>query len=198
MKKIIGFIVLLLPFCADAVSVEADLSAFFPTTSVIQEIYGNVWPDVAVAIDHIQPFEKVPELSFFGSVDYLFKHGQSIACNLACHQDTRIRLIPLTFGLKWIHTFNDRVEVYVGAAPKYYFMHIHNDSAFVPCSSSKNGCGGYATAGTFLYPTEHFMMNIFLSYSYMNFSAPCSTATLVGFRTNVSGVNLGLGMGWNF
>lgn len=146
----------------------------------------------------MQPFKRVPQLSFFGGVDYLFAKGHSFTCNLICQQDTHIRLVPLTAGLKWIQTINDRVEVYVGAAPKYYFMHIHNETSFVPCFSSQNGCGGYATTGAFFYPTEHFMMNIFLSYSYMNFAAPCSTPEFIGFRTNVSGLNLGLGMGWDF
>lgn len=198
MKKIIALYLLAFPFCADAVSLEADISAFFPLDSVIQGIYGNLLPDVGIAIDHMQPFERAPELSFFGQVDYIFGKGRSIGCNLACHQNTHIRLIPLTAGLKWIRTINDRVEVYVGAAPKYYFMHIHNDTSFVPCTSNEHGCGGYGVAGAFFYPVEHFMMNIFLSYSYIKFHAPCSTPAFIGFSTNVAGFNFGFGMGWNF
>ena len=196
MKRVYSFIVLMLPIYVQAVSIEVDGSAFFPTHNITREIYGAVWPDVAITVDHLQPFDAIEQLSFFVAADFLFKHGRS----LCFKQETYIRLIPLTFGLKWIQTINDRVEVYAGLAPKYYWMHIKNESAYVPCSSNQNGCGGYVTVGTFIYPTQHFMIDWFLSYSYMNFKAPCSTQNplVIGFRTDVSGINFGVGFGWNF
>jgi outer membrane protein len=127
-------------------------------------------------------------------MNYIFKHGKS----LNCKQDTHIRLVPLTIGLKWIEDVNDRIEVYGGVAPKYYFMHIKNESSFVPDSSKKHGCGAYITAGAFFYPVGSLMINLFVSYSYMNFSAPCCTPDFTAFSTNVSGIDIGAGLGCDF
>ena len=77
-------------------------------------------------------------------------------------------------------------------------MHIKNYSDYVPCLSNQHGCGALATTGFFIYPQEHFMVNVFFSYSYMKFKAPCSKLAYTGFSTNVSGLNLGLGLGWDF
>ena len=197
MRKIlscIALVTLFLPVFIDAVSVEFSANTFFPINETIQDIYGNVWPDVALIIDHIQPFDRVPQLSFFGQIDYLFKDGFS----LDFHQATTIQLVPITFGVKWIEPFRDDVELYFGIAPKYYFMYTTNDSTYVPSSSNENGCGILANIGTFIYPTEHFMIDVFLSYSYMNFAAPASTSQVSGFETNVSGFNLGVGLGYDF
>ena len=197
MRKILNCIALLTLFpstIAQAVSVEATVNTFFPINETIQGIYGDVWPDVALIVDHIQPFDRVPQLSFFGQIDYLFKDGFS----LDFHEATTIQLVPITFGVKWIEPFRDDVEIYFGVAPKYYFMHTTNDSTYVPSSSSENGCGVLANIGTFIYPTEHFMIDVFFSYSYMNFAAPASTPGVVGFATNVSGFTLGVGLGYAF
>ena len=194
MKKIVSLIALAFYAYAGAVSTEVSLGAFFPTNSTVGGIYGSVWPEFAVTVDHIQPFQTVPQISFFGEVEYLFSDGNS----LVFKQATAITLVPIAAGLKWIQPLSNHVEVYVGLAPKYYFMHISNSSDFVPASSHQSGCGVYATAGTFLYPTEHCMIDIFLNYSYMNFKAPASTLTYTGFGTNVSGFNLGAGIGWEF
>lgn len=194
MKKLCGLIVFLVPFWTNAISIETSISGFFPTNRTLQKIYGHAWPDVALRADYIQPFCVVPQLSFFGQVDYLFQKGHA----LVTREDTRIQLIPLTVGIKWIQRVNNYVEVYAGAAPKYYFMRIGNDSDFVPRKSHKNGCGGYATIGIFLFPEEQFIVDLFCSYSYMNFKAPASTLAYTGFRTDVSGFNVGVALGWDF
>ena len=196
MKQIcyIILLILILPTYFHAVSFEASVNTFFPTNEIMKNMYGEAWPDFALIVDHIQPFDSVPQLSFFGQVDYLFKDGFS----LNFHQATTIQLIPITLGIKWIQPIRDDVEIYFGVAPKYYFMHMTNDSTFIPPASSQNGCGFFANLGGFIYPTEHFMIDIFCSYSYMNFAAPESVPGVTSFSTNVSGFNLGVGLGYDF
>lgn len=195
MKKLLSLIALaFLPLYASAISIEADVSAFFPINSTIKKIYGGIWPDFAFTIDHIQPFRALKQLSFFGQIDYIFNKGHSLAFN----QNTHIRLIPITVGLKWIQPLNNKTEIYLGVAPKYYFMHIKNNSSFVPRTSNRNDCGFSISIGSFIYPIKHLMINVFFSYSYIRFSAPSSTTAYRGFSTNLSGFNLGTGLGWKF
>ncbi len=197
MRKVVFSALLGLPALLQAVSIEGDVSVFFPLSSHLRNIYGKVWPNFGITVDHVQPFpEKVSSLSIFGQVNYLFSSGRS----RGGHQSTDIQLVPLTLGLKWIEKVSDSVEVYLGAAPRYYFMHIKNHSSYVPRTDNDNGCGFYATTGSFFYPTEHFMIDLFFSYSWMKFSAPSSSSSpaYIGLDTNVSGFDLGAGFGWKF
>jgi hypothetical protein len=191
MKKILLLLICASPCYVAAVSIEADLSAFFPTESKIQKIYGNAWLDVGLTIDHIYPFHN---FSIFGGVDYLYSNGESIGGK----NHTKIEAVPITLGLKWIKSVHKNVEFYIGAAPKYYFMWIKNDSDLVPRKSHKSSCGGYATVGSFFYPVQGLMIDLFLSYSYVRFDAPKSSSSFKGVSTNLSGFNLGSGIGWKF
>lgn len=185
---------LMFPCYMRGISVEADVSTFFPTDETMQRIYGKVWPSIALVFDHMIPFKSIPQLSFFGQIDWLGSKG----CSLIFHQRTHIECAPLTAGFKWIQTINQVAEWYFGLAPKYYFMRIKNYSRYVPSLSHQHGCGGFITTGFFLYPIEHCLVNLFLNYSYMKFDAPCSTDAYTGFCTKVSGFNLGGGVGWKF
>jgi hypothetical protein len=177
------------------VSIEADASAFFPTNHTVRNVYGNVWQNYGITFDHIQPFSGTFQpISFFGQVNYLFSHG----CSEGGNQPTHIQLVPITFGLKWIQNIHNNVELYMGIAPRYYFMAIDNNSSYVPNHQNNNGCGAYITAGSFFYPIKNCMINLFLDYSYMKFKAPCSTSYYESFSTNVSGFSLGGGIGWHF
>lgn len=191
-RKAILLIMLSLPSSLRAVSIEANVSAFFPTNAHIQNIYGNVWPDFAIKFDHIT--NKTPSLAIFGQIDYLFSKGMLEGG----FDRTNIELIPVTFGFKWIHKIEEVVEFYIGVAPKYYYMNAHNDSPYIPHSTTSNGCGIYFTTGGFFYPVKGLVVDFFFSYSYITFKPPTPSDTLIGFRSNLSGFNLGLGIGYKF
>jgi hypothetical protein len=195
MKKICMALMFFSLNCIKGISVEADAAAFFPTNHTVRQIFGSVWQNYGLAFDHIHPFTKILKpLSFFGQVNYLFSHGHSEGGN----QKTHIQLIPLTFGLKWIQEVHEKIDFYVGAAPRYYFMKIDNNSSYVPQHKNSNGCGAYVTVGSFFHPVCNLMINLFLDYSFMKFKAPSSTSLYTGFSTNVSGLSLGGGIGWIF
>ncbi len=196
MKKIIILLILCLHHHAHGtVSFEYDASAFFPTNQTVRTIYGKVWQNYGITFDHIQPFKKRwHPLSFFGKVNFLFSHGRSENGS----QSTNIKLIPLTFGLQWIHKIYPHIEVYGAIAPRYYVMKTTNTSLYVPHTSHTHGCGAYVSVGSFFYPVDDLMINIFFDYSYKKFKAPTSTSLYQGFATNVSGLNLGGGIGWQF
>lgn len=195
MKKLCIILMLFSCNVAKAISIEGDASAFFPTNHTVRKIFGTVWQNYGITFDHMQPFtNKWHPLSFFGQFNYLFSKGYSIAG----HQRTHIQLIPITFGLKWIQSVHPNIEVYAGAAPRYYFMRIKNDTSYVPRHTNTSNCGAYFTIGSFFYPVCDCMINLFVDYSYIKFKAPSSTPLYTGFSTNVSGVSLGGGIGWNF
>ncbi len=196
MKKLVLILAFFLPcYLRGIVSIEVDASAYFPTNNTIRKIYGNVWSDFGVTIDHIYPFHKqIPNLAIFAQVDYLHSNGTSLGGN----QSTKIQVIPITLGLKWIHKFQKNIECYFGVAPKYFFMKIKNNTLLVPQKTNDNGCGGYFSAGAFFYPISNLMIDLFFTYSYIKFKAPSSTPLYQGFVTNISGFNLGGGIGWKF
>ena len=194
------FIILLLSainlqssLCAK-ISVEADASAFFPISSIPQQIYGHTWTDVAITFDHINFIPWAPCVNLFAMVNYIFASGLSQNGN----EPTHIDLVPITLGIKWIAKVHEHIECYLGAAPRYYFMHIKNNSPYVPQTSNENGCGGFFTSGAFFYPQNHFMINVFFNFSYINLGAPASVLGVQSYSTNVSGFDLGVGIGWNF
>lgn len=176
------------------VSVEADVSVFFPISSNLRTIYGAAWPDLALSLDHISLIRKFPSINLFAIVNYQFASGHSEHGD----ESTHINLVPITLGLKWVKKIHKRVEWYFGAAPKYYFMHITNNSPYVPRVTHQNGCGAFVTTGTFLYPKNHLVLDFFLNFSYMKFGAPHQPSNAVSFSTNVAGLDLGAGVGWDF
>lgn len=195
MKKMLLSLLMISCFPASAVSVEGDASVFFPTDNVMQKVYGTLWQNYGIMVSHLQPlWGGAQPLSFFGQVNYIFSRGYSEGGD----ERTRIQLVPLTFGLQWIQPVTDGIELFVGAAPRYYFMKIENDSPYVPCTVKDKGCGFYCSFGSFIVPREHFMITLFVDYSYMKFKAPAAQTGLVSFATPVSGFSLGGGLGWNF
>ena len=194
MKKLIIAFALLISYQIRSVSIEFIGSLFLPTNQIMQDVYGMGWPDFAINIDHIQPFSQVEQISFFVQADYIFKEGYS----LNFYENTKIQLAPVTFGVKWIQDVQDYVQLYIGAAPRYYFMHVSNDSAYVPAIIKQNGWGAYATLGAFFHPTKHCQIDFSCNYAYKKFPAPQEVENVTSFASNVSGFSLAVGLGVDF
>ena len=114
-KRLILMLIASLTFIQlKGVSIEADASAYFLLNHTTKKIYGPVWQYYGFAFDHMQPFLRTFEcVSFFSQVGCIFSQGRSEGGN----QPTKIRVIPLTLGFKWIQKVRNAVELYAGAAP---------------------------------------------------------------------------------
>ncbi len=89
------------------VSIEGEVGTFFPISGNLRSIYGVVWPNFGITVDHLQPFSNpIKPLAFFGQANYIFARGDSQNGN----QSTSIQLVPITFGLKWIQKVHDQID----------------------------------------------------------------------------------------
>jgi opacity protein-like surface antigen len=131
----------------------------------------------------------------FASIDFLQKKGKSIGlCN-----PTKVRLIPLGFGLKYFYPLcSERVDLYVGLGFQPVHVQTKNDSPYVIENLSKWGFGGIAKAGAYIDLTCNFVLDLFINYSFVKTSKPCTPDTVVPLAANVSGVIFGGGLGYRF
>ena len=133
-------------------------------------------------------------IHLYGSVEYLEKSGRSEGG----HQKTFLWEVPLSLGLRSVLLFKDNMSFYLTLGPRYFFVHVHNQSSFVPKHLHESGCGGFINTG-FLYTLcEHFTFDIFGEYSYKRMSFHSKKAGTQGHTVQVGGLVFGGGLGYSF
>ncbi len=192
---IMAFVLCIQTAYAD-VAVEGTVSAFLPTSHIVKTIYGKAWQQYGLVFNHVSEAvpKRFPPVTLFGQVNYLFAHGYSENGN----QRTTIKVVPVTLGAKWFCSVHHNIDIYLAAAPRYYFMKIANNSTYVPAEQKESSFGGYGTFGVFFHPVDNFVIDLFVAYSAVTFQAQASTPTYIGFATKVAGVDLGAGIGFTF
>ena len=197
MKKSLFILFLLfLPWQLRAFSIQGDVSAFRPTSKILREIYGNFWVDYKLEMEgqvaQCHWFWK--KVSVFGDISYLGKHGKSIGG----HNKTWIRIIPVSLGVKWTEKMTDRSRFYVGAGPRYFFLHIHDHLKGVKQKINKNGLGALIITGFNVDLWKGLYLDLFASYSFKHFSKPSTPKNVQGHSLQVGGLDVGAGLGWAF
>jgi hypothetical protein len=177
-------------------SIEGNVSYFRPSKDTLRSIYGSAWIDYQVKI-HQGLFPKScrwKHLGIFATVDFLEKHGHSGPS----HASTKISMVPIALGLQWTQPIVDHLDIYFALAPKYYFLSVHDHNPGVVQHIDKNGCGAVGTVGFLITPCRHFFFDLFTSYSYKQFGRPDTPALVQGQKLQVSGLNVGGGIGYEF
>ncbi len=195
--KILWFWVgLALPIQAIAVSIQGDASYFRPASSVLREVYGSVWIDYKVEMDQPLSYSNWfwERLSIFADASYLSKNGRTEGG----HYRTRIQIIPISLGLKWVQPIYDSVNFYLGAAPRYFFLKIHDHLNVVQEKTHKNGLGGMAITGFIFDLWKGLYLDLFASYSFKHFDKPSIPRGVEGHSLEVGGLDAGGGIGWEF
>jgi outer membrane protein W len=169
--------------------VEARFSYFRPTSHLLREIYGN--GGINYEITATVPVWK--NLNIWVAADYFSEDGRS----LGGHQKTRLRIVPLTLGLKYFFDAN-KFSPYAGLGMRYFFVHVHNDSSFVNREISRSGMGGVAEIGTLYWLSKHFLLDIFTNYSFKELHAHTSRSGVETHGQQVGGWNFGGGVGYKF
>ena len=177
--------------------IEVRLSYFLPQSSDLREIYhgGGIDYQLTGTIPLYRGEDEIRRgINFWWAADYFQREGHSIGLN----SGTRIRMEPVTGGLKYIQP-HGRLRPYFGAGLKYYFLQIHNDNPFTQQHVSRNGAGAVVETGLVAFFLEHGTIDIFLSYSFMKFGAqPIHLANVEGTSLQAGGLNAGAGMGVRF
>ena len=171
-------------------------SYFYPISSDFRDIFH----DGGVNYQITGSFPVYKGLSVYGAVDYFSKSSHTGTF----HNKTSLRLVPLTLGLKYFFPSlgaSIPVNFYLAGGMKYYFVHTHNNGTpgIVRQTVNKNGMGGTVETGFITTFVKHLVLDIFASYSFRTFGAPRPlTPAVEATGLNVSGLNIGLGLGYKF
>ncbi len=170
--------------------IEVKAGYFFFTDSVMRHVYDEGGLDVQLSGSY--PFYKL--LHVYGSVEYLEKSGHSING----HQKTSLWAIPLSLGLRPVFPIGDHLQVYFTIGPRYFFVHAHNHSSYVPKKMHANGCGGFVNTGVLFIIGKHFTIDLFGEYSYKRLHFHSGKPETEGHTVQVGGLTFGGGLGYSF
>jgi outer membrane protein W len=177
--------------CSNSVILEARVSYFRPFSKTLRKMFHNGGVDYALEVS--APVWK--GLNIWGAVDYFSRHGKMIHFDAS----TRITIVPLTLGLKYIYSVNQYFGLYGGAGFKYFFVKAINRSTVLNRTIHRNGLGGVLELGTLFCITHHLILDVFGSASFKNFHGPKHHSTNVRPENlQVGGWNVGAGIGYKF
>jgi hypothetical protein len=168
---------------------EAKAAAWFFGSKTFRNVYG-VAPDLQLSASG-QLWKWV---HLYGSVEYLWANGKS----LVDHQKTRIWMVPLSLGPKFVGKMAEWGDFYFTVGPRYFPVNVHNHSNFVDKKVSSHGLGGFANAGFLFYMTPHWTFDIFGEASYAKLHFHSSQTNVRGKSINVGGYTVGGGFGYDF
>lgn len=178
-------------FCTN-VSVVGRVAYFYPVSKKVRDIYDNGWADYQVEISK----EFYPCIQGWIGVSGFSKQGHSIGFG----NRTRLQLIPLSFGLKYVYPLMCNLEGYAGLGACYSFLKIRDHSNYVIQHISKNDWGGIAQLGVNYYVYNCFFVNVFVDYYFQKFNFHHVDYSYYTERhnLNISAWKFGGGVGYRF
>ncbi|MFI5334241.1 MAG: hypothetical protein ACHQT8_03635 [Chlamydiales bacterium] len=133
-------------------------------------------------------------LQIYGSVEYLERHGRS----LAGEEKTRIWEVPLSLGLRPVIKISEKASYYFTLGPRYFFVRAHNNSPYVDRKIDQNGLGGFVNTGFYFFPMRHFFIDVFGEYSFKQMHFHSSKTNVYARKIEIGGFCFGLGLGYAF
>lgn len=112
-----------------------------------------------------------------------------------------LKLATMTLGLKWIYYFSSWAGIYAGAGPRLFLMMLHNDSPYVRGDDNEIGIGGGFDAGLWLFPVpqwRNFFFDLYADYSLKNMHVGEDEISSLDSNIDLSGLSVGLGIGFRF
>lgn len=177
------------PLCAsNEVRVQGKVGFFYPASKEFQDVYGGgliYGPEIS--------WRFMPCLDLFADAMYFQKGGKS----LGLKKHTRIKMLPASLGIKLAVPLPS-LEVYFGAALKYFSLKIHNSSPYVSRSISKDGFGWGITSGVSVLLPKNFFFDIFLEYMSKKFNFHCNKQVISNDSIQVGGGIIGGSIGYRF
>lgn len=171
-------------------TIEAKAGYFFFAAETMRDIYNQGGVDVQLC----GAYPVWRGLEVYGSVEYLQKSGHSLSSG----QSTSIWQIPVNVGLKPVITICDGAMWYFTFGPRYFYVHQHNDSSYVPKNKGKSGCGLFVNTGFNFVIGKHLLLDFFGEYSYAKVHFHTSMPNIYTQGTQISGFTFGGGLGYAF
>jgi hypothetical protein len=171
-------------------SVEFKAGYFFFADKKMRSVYKDDGLDVQISSS--VPLNDCFQL--YGSIEYLQKKGYS----KGDHQKTTIWQVPVTVGLKGIAQLTPNVYSYLTVGPRFFYIHMHNDSSFVPRNLYNNGVGGFLGTGIVYTSCYGLDIDLFGEYSYERTRFHSSKNNVQTRNLQVGGFVFGAGLSYSF
>ncbi len=169
---------------------EFKAGYFLFIDSEMSDIYQNGGADIQIT----SSWPVWRWLHLYGGVEFIIARGHSVND----HQSTSIWEIPLSLGLRGIVKAFTKINYYLTVGPRYVFVRQYNDSSFVDSRLSQSGLGGFANAGILFFPYQHWVVDLFFEYSYVQMSFSTSRSNSYASSAQVGGIVFGAGTGYAF
>lgn len=175
-------------------SLEVRAAYFRPTSKKVRDIYSDGWAtyEARGSVDFCN------NLQVWLGLDWSHKEGRS----LGLRDKTKLHLIPVTLGVKYVFDIAPCTQFYVGGGACYSFLKIHDHSPYVHQHISKRTWGGIAEAGATYYFGCNFFADIFVDYIYQKFNFSNSGSGYSSYverhDVDLSGFKVGGGLGVTF
>lgn len=168
---------------------EAKIAAFFPIHSKVRRIYDTAIPMCGVEAN----IKTYKGLYRYMNASYLWASGHAIGSK----DRTHVQLVPLGVGLKFIYDLKP-LSMYVSAGPLLSYIHMKDSSPYVIRKSYKWSWGGNGKVGLLFFPLKHFLIDVFVDYSYMKFDFHNGHHKVVRTDVDFSGWSIGAAVGYAF
>ncbi len=181
------------------ISLNARVAYFHPNSDKVRKIYSEGWPEYQLELSKgfCQNWQA------WAGVAWSSKKGRS----LGLHDETRLRLLPISLGVKYLWCVYPDTKFYLGAGVCYSMLHIKDHSPFVHEKVSKNAFGGIVQSGLYYDINCMFFVNVFFDYYFQRFdfsnrhhsgSGSGSSSFVERHNADLSGYKTGAGIGVNF
>lgn len=163
-------------------TIEFRGAAFFPASKRFREVYGHAGGNY-----QIEASTKVTSaVEGWVNLDWYMRDRHLVD---SCR--SRVKLANLSIGLKYVHTFTDYLDGYLGIGPSFGWLSIHNRTWFSSQRRSRFALGAVFKSGLRIYITKNLFLDLFADY----------LAERVHFNNHhvqIGGLKTGLGFGVRF
>lgn len=171
------------------VLIEAKAAYFRPTDHKFRRIYsdgGIFGGEISAQI--------YGGIYGWASGSYFYKKGSSTGLG----NSTKIDLVPVGFGLKYLYSFNC-LDLYVGGGALPTYVRFRDHSPFVIPKSQKWTWGGIVKVGAIWNINQCFFIDLFTDYSFVDVKFHrTNDGAVTRHRTDLSAWSIGAGIGYRF
>jgi hypothetical protein len=174
--------------------VDANIGYFYPFSHTLREV-------IAGSVDYqLQlTYKWSKHWGAFVGGDFFYNTGHSTGD----HAKTTLWILPITIGIKAFGTlwatndFSQVVQGYVLLGPRWNYIHSSNNSPNVDHHTNGQGFGGMGGLGL-SYLVHQFTVNAIVNFSFANLHAHSDKHNVKAPNTQVGGMVIGGGIGWNY
>jgi outer membrane protein len=165
--------------CCDSswgINAEFRVAYYHPSSKRVRHIYGDGWADYQFELS--KSFKGFGGLgggccSCFNDIEWrvwagvsgFSKKGHSIGF----HDDTKLQLVPISFGLKIFYPIFCNTKVFIGGAACYSLLRIHDHSEYVHQHVRKESWGGLFQSGITYDFCSWAYVSVFFDYYFQRF-----------------------------